>query len=640
MSEISPPKSQFELLRERRFLPYFITQILGAFNDNVFKNALIALIAFTGIASNANSASEATLLINLAAGLFILPFFLFSAIAGDVADKYEKSFLIRRVKVAEIFIMALGVVGFALGSISIQFAVLFLMGVQSTFFGPIKYGILPQHLTQQELVGGNGLVEMGTFLAILLGTIVGTQSIVLAANDNTWPVSIIILGIACSGYLISRSIPHSPANDPNLTLSRHWLKENVALVKYTYKNRVIFQCIIGISWFWFMGASYLAQFPVFAADVLGAGSGAAGGNLFTALLALFSIGIGVGSALCERLSRSRVELGLVPFGAFGITVFGALLYFATPQSPIAEGLGVTQFFLSLNGFMIVFSVLGIGLFGGFYIVPLYAIIQSRSAPERLARAIACNNIMNALFMVASALLAVVLTLLGVGIPGLFLTLAVLNACVAIYIFRLVPEFLMRFLIWILIHTLYRVKTEELDKIPESGSAVLVANHVSFVDALIIAGCVRRPIRFVMYHKIFKLPIMNFIFRTARAIPIAGRKENEAMYFQAFDQMREAADAGELICIFPEGQITYDGELNIFKPGVLTLINDKPVPVIPMALRGLWGSLFSRKGGKAFFKLPRRLFAKIELVVGSPVPAEAVTMDKLQRAVAMLRGDKK
>ena len=630
-----PRQSQFGLLRQRRFLPYFITQILGAFNDNVYKNAMVALITFTGISTSAESA----ILVPLAAGLFILPFFLFSAIAGDVADKYEKSFLIRRIKLVEIVIMLIGVVGFAIGSLPLQFLVLFLMGIQSTFFGPIKYGILPQHLSEKELVGGNGLVELGTFLSILVGTIVGTQGVVQAADGNTWPISIVMVTVAVVGYFSSRSIPHSAPNDPELVLTKRWLHDTVTLVKYTYKNRVIFQSILGISWFWFLGASYLAQFPVFASDVLGGGDGVEGGNLFTLLLALFSLGIGVGSALCERLSHGRVELGLVPFGAFGLTVFGALLYFSVPVEPLGTELSIKEFLGYSEGRSIVASVLGIGLFGGFYIVPLYAVIQSRSRPDRLSRAIACNNILNALFMVVSAVFAIVLTSVGVSIAGLFLALAILNTLVAIYIFRQVPEFLMRFLTWILIHTLYRVKTKGLERIPETGSAILVANHVSFVDALILGGCVVRPVRFVMYYKIYNIPIMHFIFRTARAIPIAGRKEDEGMYNRAFDEMRAAIDNGDLLCIFPEGQITRHGEMNEFRPGVMTLLEDRPVPVIPMALRGLWGSLFSRKDGPAFLKLPRKLFARIDLVVGEEVAPENVTMAKLQADVQELRGDK-
>jgi len=632
--------SQSEFLRQRRFLPYFLTQIFGAFNDNVYKNAMVAVIAFTGVSEGASSAAEANVLINLAAALFIMPFFLFSAIAGDVADKYEKTKLIRRIKLAEIAIMSLGVVAFAWNSLPLQFTVLFLMGVQSTFFGPIKYGILPQHLSHRELVGGNGLVELGTFLAILLGTIVGTQSIVRVADGNTWPVSIIILLVALLGYWVSRSIPNSPANDPTLQLSRRWLGDTVKLVKYTRKNRVIFQSILGISWFWFLGASYIAQFPVFAADVLGGGQSSSGGNLFTLLLALFSIGIGFGSALCERLSHSRVELGLVPFGAFGITIFGACLYFATPAAPLGVDLSLGEFLSSSPGRSIAISLLGIGLFGGFYIVPLYALIQSRSRPDRLSRAIACNNILNAVFMVLSALMAMLLTSLGVSIAGIFLTLVVLNTLVAYHIFRQVPEFLMRFLIWILIHTVYRVRVKNLENVPEQGAAILVANHVSFVDALIIGGCVRRPVRFVMYYKIFRMPVMNFIFRTAKAIPIAGRKEDEAMYNHAFKAMQEAVDAGDLLCIFPEGRLSADGEMNPFRPGILTLLKDRPVQVIPMALCGLWGSLFSRKGGRAFFKWPRRVFARIDLVVGQAVPPENVTMESLQADVAALRGERR
>jgi len=358
------------------------------------------------------------------------------------------------------------------------------------------------------------------------------------------------------------------------------------------------------------------------------------------LLALFSVGIGLGSALCERLSHNRVELGLVPFGAFGLTFFGACLYFATPAEPIGVNLSLMEFITSSAGRNIAFSVLGIGLFGGFYIVPLYALIQSRSRPDRLSRAIACNNILNAVLMVASALMAITLTSIGVSIAGIFLTLAILNTLVAIYIFRQVPEFLMRFLIWMLIHTLYRVRVKNLDRIPEEGAALLVANHVSYVDALIIGGCVRRPVRFVMYYKIFRIPLMNFIFRTARAIPIAGRKEDEAMYNQAFVDMQKAVDAGDLLCIFPEGRLTGDGEMNPFRPGVQTLLEERAIPVIPMALSGLWGSLFSRKGGRAFLKWPRRFFARIELSVGHAVAPENVTMESLQADVATLRGERR
>lgn len=627
--------SQFDLLKKRRFGPYFVTQLLGAFNDNVYKNSLVALLAFAPALVSGGDASKSTLLINIAAGLFILPFFLFSALAGQIADKYEKSMLIRRIKIAEIGIMICGSVALLTGNLNWLLGILFLMGTQSTFFGPIKFGILPQHLEPKELVGGNGLVEMGTFLAILFGTIIGTQLIIKAPGGSVLPTVVVILLVATAGFWISRSIPRAEPNDPDLKVRFNPVSETIKLVSYTRKHRVIFQTILGISWFWFLGATYLAQFPVYARDVLG-GSG----DVFTLLLALFSIGIGIGSALCERLSHGQVEIGLVPFGSIGLTLAGLDLFFATPTTPLGQDLGVAAFVMAPGTFRIIFDVLIIGLFGGFFIVPLYALVQKLSRPDRLARAIACNNVMNALFMVCSAVLVIVLfKLVGLSIKQLFLLLAIMNALVAIYLFRLVPEFLMRFLIWMLIHTCYRVKSVGLHNIPKEGAAILAVNHVSFVDALIVGGCVRRPVRFVMYHKIFKIPVLNFIFKTARAIPIAGAKEDKAMYDRAFEEMQAAVNAGDLLCIFPEGEITRDGEMNRFRPGIERLLEVTPAPVIPVALRGLWGSLFSRKGGKAMMKLPRRLFARIDIVAGESIPAASAKAEFIQQKVLELRGDK-
>ena len=624
--------SQFALLKERRFAPFFSTQLLGAFNDNLFKNALVALLSFGALQLSAENAGS---LIAMAAGLFILPFFLFSAFSGQIADKYEKSMLIRRIKMAEIGIMCLGAIAFMLGSVPMLMGILFLMGVQSAFFGPIKYGILPQHLHESELIGGNGVVELGTFLAILLGTIIGTQIITKAPDGSVVLACVFIVVVAVAGYLSSRRIPSAPAVDPTLKVRFNPVVETWKLVTYTKKHRVIFQCIIGISWFWFMGATYLAQFPIYARDVLGGN-----GDVYTILLAAFSVGIGTGSVLCERLSGGKVEIGLVPLGALGITLFGLDLYFATPDAAFGTALGITEFLSNAAAWRILLDVVLIGLFGGFYIVPLYALIQKSSAPDRLSRAISCNNVMNALFMVVSAIVVGVLLNLGLSIKAMFLGVAIMNALVAAYIFKLVPEFLMRFLIWMLMHSLYRVRNKGLENIPEKGAAILAPNHVSFVDAMLVGGSSRRPIRFVMYHKIYKLPIMHFIFKTARAIPIAGRKEDEAMYNRAFEQMHEAIRNEELLCIFPEGQITHDGEMNDFRPGIMQLIEKTPAPVIPVGLQGLWGSLFSREGGRALLKMPRRLFARIGLVVGEPIPAAEVSLEGLQSAVENLRGERR
>jgi len=628
-------RSQFALLRQRRFAPYFFTQLLGAFNDNVFKNALVALIAFSASAGASTSSGQGGLLVNLAAGLFILPFFLFSAIAGQVADKYEKSFLIRRIKLAEIAIMLLATVAFFLQSIPLLIAILFLMGVQSAFFGPIKYGILPQHLQEEELVGGNGLVEMGTFLSILVGTIVGTQLGSMPSGSATWIISACVLIIAVTGYILSLRIPPAEPSAADLKIDFNPIRETFRLIRYTRKHRVIFQSILGISWFWALGAIYLAQFTLFARDVMGGGA-----DIYTVLLALFSVGIAIGSILCERLSHNKVEIGLVPFGSFGITIFGLVLWASAPDQPLGSNLGPIEFLSSGGSVWVYISVLMIGVFGGFYIVPLYALVQQVSKPDKLSRAIACNNIINALMMVAAALLGIALLSMGVSVPGIFLIAALLNLLVAVYIFTLVPEFMMRFLTWLVIHTIYRVKTVGLEKIPDEGAVILAANHVSFVDPMIVGGSVRRPVRFVMYYKIYLIPVMNFVFRTARAIPIAGRKEDEAMYNRAFEEMAQAVRDGDVLCIFPEGQITYDGELNEFKSGLDKLLAREPAPVMPVALRGLWGSLFSRKGGPALRKLPRKLFARIDLVLDDPIPANQVSAKGLQQRVLELRGDKK
>jgi len=630
--------SPFALLGQRRFAWYFVTQALGAFNDNVYKNALVALVAFATVragvetpAPGAGADSDDALVITLAAGLFILPFFLFSDWCGQIADKHEKAGLIRRIKLAEIAIMTLGIGALALGSVPLMMAILFLMGTQSAFFGPLKYAILPQHLEQRELIGGNGLVEFGTFLAILLGTIAGTR-LITTADGSVAPLGVVLLLVATGGYLASRRIPAAAPGDPNLAIRFAPIRGTWSLVRNTARERVVFLSILGISWFWFVGATYLAQFPVYARDVLGGDVDA-----FTALLATFSIGIGLGSILCERLSGGRVEIGLVPFGAAGIALFGLDLWLATPDAPFGIGLGVGALLGAGGAWRVFLDVTLIGLFGGLYVVPLYALIQQRALPGRLSRAIACNNVMNALLMVVSSLASLALLAAGATIAQIFLVTAIATALVTGYIFRLVPEFLMRFVIWLLIHTLYRLRTRGLDHVPAQGAAVLVCNHVSFVDALVLAGAVRRPIRFVMHHGIYRIPLLGFVFRTARAIPIAGRREDRAMYERAFAEMREALDAGDLLCLFPEGGITCTGETGAFRPGILRLLEMHPVPVVPLALSGLWGSLFSRRGGRAFLEWPCRRFARLQLSAGEPVAPADVTLESLHERVVALRG---
>jgi 1-acyl-sn-glycerol-3-phosphate acyltransferase len=622
-------QGQFGLLRARRFRPFFVTQTLGAFNDNVFKNALVILVTF-GIAGL--SPGDVNLYVNLAAGLFILPFFLFSATAGQIAEKYEKSRLIRGIKLLEIVIMLLAVVGLALGSVPFLMGVLFLMGTQSALFGPVKYSILPQHLHETELVGGNALVEAATFLAILLGTMLGGW--LMAQHAGTQWISATVVVVAVLGYLASRGIPAAQPTAPDLRINWNPVTETWRNFRFMQTNRTVLLAVLGISWFWFYGALFLSQLPNYTKINLGGDE-----TVVTLLLTVFSLGIGIGSLLCERLSGHKVEIGLVPLGSIGLTLFGIDLYFAQPEVATVTGISAGEFFKSASSHRVLWDLLLTGIFGGFYIVPLYALIQTRSEPSHRSRIIAGNNILNALFMVAAALIAIVLLDAGLSIPELLLVAALMNAAVAVFIYSLVPEFLMRFLVWALINTLYRIRKTGLEHIPEAGPAVIVCNHVSFVDALILGGNIRRPVRFVMYYKIFRIPVLNFIFRTAKAIPIAGAKEDPVLMEKAFAEVEAALGNGDVVGIFPEGALTGDGEIQTFRPGIERIIAATPVPVVPMALRGLWGSFFSRRDN--FLKrarLPRRFWSQIELVAGAAVPPDQVSAADLEARVRALRGD--
>jgi 1-acyl-sn-glycerol-3-phosphate acyltransferase len=622
--------NQYQLLKQRRFAPFFWVQFLGAMNDNVFKNALLILIAFQ---TASLSTMDSGTLINLAAGLFILPFFLFSATFGQFADKYEKAALIQATVLIEAVIMVMGAIGFYLQSITLLMSALFLGGVQSALFGPVKYSILPQHLKPEELTGGNGLVEMGTFVAILIGTILGGLLIADRESGTRW-VSIATISFSCLGFAVSFLIPRSPPPAPDLRINWNPVTETAGNLKFARMNRTVFLSMLGISWFWFYGATFLSQFPNYAKDVLGGNE-----EVVTIMLVLFSIGIGTGSLLCERLSGRKVEIGLVPFGSIGLTLFGIDLFFAVPDSAPAEAMGAAEFLRQAGNWRVMFDLLMIGVFGGFYIVPLYALIQTRSERTHLSRVIASNNILNALFMVVASLLAIALLNLGATIPQLLLVTALLNAAVAIYIYTLVPEFLMRFIVWLLIHSVYRLDKSGLDNIPEKGPALLVCNHVTFVDALVITAACPRPVRFVMDQHIFKVPVLNFVFRTGRAIAIAPSKENPQLLEQAYDEIAEALEAGDVVGIFPEGRITDTGELYPFKNGIARIVARTPVPVVPLALSGLWGSFFSRKDGPAMSKPFRRgFFSKIALAAAPAVAPANMTPQELHATVLALRGD--
>ncbi len=620
--------NQFALLRQRRFAPFFATQFLGAFNDNVFRNGLVILVTFQSISIAGMDASE---MANIAGALFILPFFLFSATAGQLADKHEKSRLIRAIKVLEICLMLIAAFALYNGAYLWLLAVLFLMGCQSTLFGPVKYAYLPQQLATHELIGGNALVESGTYTAIILGLMVGGISVAIDPGNNLILASCLV-GISTLGYLASRSIPIVRAVDPELQFNWNTFTETWRIVSFARKDKNVFLAILGISWFWFLGSAITLQIPAYTLVVLNGNE-----TVTTILLVAFAVGVGIGSLLCERMSGRHIELGLVPFGSIGLSVFAVELYFAQPVQHLVAVGSILEFLARPGSWRVLIDMSLIGAFGGFYSVPLYAMLQSRAERQHLSRIIAANNILNSIFMVSASILALVLLKSGVSIPQFFLVLAVLNALVATYIYSLLPEFLMRFLVWIIIHTLYRVRISGLENIPRQGPAILVCNHVSFVDALIIGGSVPRPVRFVMWYKIFRIPVLRFIFRTAKAIPIASARENEELLAQSFERIDEELADGNLVCLFPEGAISRDGQVHEFRPGIEKILERREVPVIPMALGGLWGSWFSRRQGR-LRKIPGKLLAAVSLRIGEPLPGKVATAANLELLVRTLRGE--
>ena len=620
--------SQFKLLGKRRFAPFFWTQALGAFNDNVFRNALVMLVAFQmGLDDRTVS-----LYTNLAPALFIIPFFLFSASAGQLAEKFEKTRIIRYVKLFEIAAMLLAAIGCYTHNTLLLLIVLFLMGMHSTTFGPIKYAILPQALQPGELIGANGLIEMGTQLAVLIGLIVGS-ALMQISGIGTVLAGAVTITVAIAGYLASRRIPAAPPTAPELKFNWNPFTETARVLGITRRDRGVFNAVLGISWFWFFGTVLVAQLPSYTKLNLGGD-----GSVNILGLTLFSIGTGIGSLLCEKMSSRRVEVGLVPLGAFGLTAFGIDLFFARSGLAPTQGLSWLAFLQAAGSWRISMDLTLIGVFAGFYVVPLFAFIQSRTPRDRLSRVIAGNNILNALFIVCAAGFGLGMGALGFGIPHIFLAIAILNALVALYIFTLVPEFVMRFITWVLVNALYRVRADGMQNIPEEGAVLLVCNHVSFMDPLLLMANLRRPARFVMYYRIFNIPLLQFVFRTAKAIAIAGHKEDPILLQKAYDAIDQALANGEVVCLFPEGALTRDGQIATFRTGVEKILARRPVPVVPMALRGLWGSVWSKRDSVLHrARLPRRFRARVELVIDPAVAPEKVTAALLEARVGELRG---
>ncbi|MBS0290194.1 MAG: acyl-[ACP]--phospholipid O-acyltransferase [Proteobacteria bacterium] len=598
-------KNQFSLFTKRRFLPLFITQFFGAFNDNLFKNALVVLITYY-LAKTLPVQTE--ILVTLSGCLLILPMFLFSAQAGAIADKFEKAKLIRIIKVAEIILMIFGGIGFILQNVTLIMIVLFGLGVQATFFGPLKYSILPVHLHEDELVAGNGLIEMGTFLAILLGNISGavfiTQSSSLSMGMIVIAFTIIL--IATMGYLSSCFIPHAKAAAPQLKLSLNLVKETWNIINFSRKSTTIFLCILGISWFWLIGFTFLAVFPNYTKDFIGGSE-----NVFVLFITIFSIGIGIGSSLCNRLLKGRIEASYVPIAALGMSIFTFDLFLATRlEGPVANHLlSIKEFIGSINHWRIMIDMLLIAITGGIYIVPLYAIMQHTAQDSHKARVIASNNIMNALFMTVAAIVTMVMFELNMTIPQVFLSIAIINLIAVVQSCRLLPGELLKSILRIILTMLYRVEVKGIEHYYQAGNKVVITpNHTSFLDGLLLAAFLPGKLSFAMYSRYTKhwwVKIINHI------VPIFGLDPTNPYVMKAI--VKYVKEDKRLV-IFPEGRITVTGALMKIYEGPGMIADKAQACILPILIEGAQYSPFSRLRGMVHL----RAFPKITLTIHAPV----------------------
>ena len=621
------------LLSNPRFWPLFWAQFLSSFNDNVLKNALVLLVVYQGVRVwGVEPAAMAT----VAPALLVLPYFMFSSIAGQLADKYPKSWLIQRVKLCELGLMAFAALGFLLNSPQILIITLFLIGTQATFLGPLKYSVLPEYLHESELVAGNALQEGGTNLSILFGTIAG--GILIAMREpfaGTFLVAGVLVVLSVVGWWVTWRLPSVHAQAPDLPVNWNPITTTWRICADVMKQKGIWNAILGISWLWTFGFAFLSLMLPWVKDTLH-GTEA----IVTLFLAIFSIGVGIGSLICERVSFGRLELGLVPLGSLGVSLFTLDLAFASGYAatlaPTDGSLqGVTMLLSHPANWRLVGDLLLIAVFAGFFLVPLYTCLQIWAVPQERSRVIGANNIVNALMIVVYAPIQVYL-LSQFTVAQIFALLAVVNAVIAVYIYRLIPEFTLRFVSYLLTRVGYRLHVRGLENVPETGGALLVCNHITWIDWLFIGGALPRPVHFVMWAGFAKHPLMKALVRDAKIIPIYPSKEDPETLQRALDQIATDLGNGELVCVFPEGRFTPDGELCEFKPGMERMVARTPVPVIPMALKGLWGSYFSLIDGKGMRRPFRRgLWSSVELVIAEPVPPEQVKADHLRHIVLNL-----
>jgi 1-acyl-sn-glycerol-3-phosphate acyltransferase len=614
------------LILERRFWPLFWTQFLGALNDNFFKNALVMLITYRSISLMGLSAE---LLVAMAGGIFILPYFLFSGTAGQIADRYEKSAVIKATKVTELIVMLIASLGFYTDNYLMLMVVLFLMGTQSAFFGPLKYGIIPHIVKPLELVPANAYIGGGTFLAILVGTLTGGA---FANLDSPGiPISIGLVLLAIIGILTS--LPFKKVHNANLEVKIDYtfFRPSWQTLKLVYKKRNVFRTILGVSWFWFLGAGILSLLPILCKDVLGADA-----VIGTLLLGTFTVGMGVGSVMTNFLSRGKVELGMVaPAGLFmSFAMFDMYLTTSSWQH-LVNGevlLNYLTFFDQIGSVHLFIDLFFVSAFGGMYIIPQMTYVQEASNSSELSRIISGNNIINALFMVAASVLIMTMHTMNITVPMQFAILACVNFVFSFIVYYINSETTLRFWFWILSNLFYNVKVIGQSNIPEKGPLIICANHVTFIDWWFIFAVSPRPVRFVIDNKYYSMPTGKFWFSQAGLIPIATKKESAEVLAKAFDNISESIQSGDCLGLFPEGWITRDGEMRKFQPGIIKIIQRDPVNIVPISLVGLWGSIFSYEGSKVIFKIPKSLRRKVNIVIGKPITPEEYHAEKVRNEI--------
>lgn len=616
-------KNAYYLFKQKRFWPFFWTMFLGAFNDNIFKNALVMLITFKSFQLGPLEAKE---MVALCGGIFILPFFLFSGTAGQIADRYSKSTLIFYIKIWEVFAMIIGAAGFYFQSIPLLLFTLFFMGTQSAFFGPAKYSVLPEVLKHDEILGANAYFSTGTFISILLGTILGGV-IIQFSGDSSFYISLTVLLLAFSGVMVAKHIvPLAPANK-DIKIQWDFIRPSWQILKMTFEKKSVFISVLGISWFWFMGAAVLSILPVFTKSYLHGDEGVA-----TFFLALFSIGVGVGAILCEKISDKEVDLGLVIIGAIGLGLFLLDLTYVSPlQSPPEQAI-VADLFQSFNGLRIVIDLFLFSLCGGLFSIPLITYIQVNTILGKRSQIVAGNNILNALMMVLASMLLIVLYAFKLDFSQIFLILSVLNLIVAYTAYKIVPEYFLRIACSLLAHILYRLKIQGREHIPYQGAALIVANHVTFIDWLFLCATSHRPMRFVMHKDFLKIPLASWFFKGSKLIPIASKFECSKTLDAAFNRIQEELQQGQVVCLFPEGSISTDGKMAKLKSGIEKILEKNPVPVIPIHIDGLWGSFWSKHPLSKRFNTLLSLRRKVTLKIGPIIrPERIITIEDLDQA---------